>query len=82
MSVPVAFGTPDAVLQGVVILPFNDPDLALSILDDHRRDIACVIVDPMPHRVGLVPVDAGYLRVTSSAGSHAPSTSARMASPW
>ena len=60
-SVPVAHGTPSTVLENVVIIPFNDPERALAILDENRGQIACVIVDPMPHRVGLVPADPAYI---------------------
>lgn len=60
-SVPVAHGTPTTVLENVVVIPFNDSDRAIAILDEHKHDIACVIIDPMPHRVGLVPADAEYI---------------------
>ena len=54
-SVPLAVGTPEGVLADVVIIPFNDPDTAVAILDRHRKDIAGVLLDLMPHRVGLIP---------------------------
>jgi glutamate-1-semialdehyde 2,1-aminomutase len=60
-SVAVAHGTPTTVLEQVVIIPFNDPETAISILDEHKGDIACVLVDPMPHRVGLVPADTEFV---------------------
>ncbi|MGI9665934.1 MAG: aspartate aminotransferase family protein [Acidimicrobiia bacterium] len=60
-SVPVAHGTPDVVLESVVVIPFNNPARALTILDEHQDDIACVLIDPMPHRVGLVPADQAYV---------------------
>ncbi len=61
-SVPVAFGTPRSVLEDVVVLPFDDPELAIDILDEYRGEIACVILDPMPHRVGLVPASPDFVR--------------------
>ncbi len=61
-SVPVAHGTPSTVLEQVVVIPFNDPETATSILDEHKGDIACVLVDPMPHRVGLVPADTEFVQ--------------------
>lgn len=60
-GVPVAHGTPRGVLADVVIIPFNDPERAVSILDQHRGEIACVLLDPMPHRVGLVPAAADFV---------------------
>ena len=61
-SVAVAHGTPSAVLEQVVVIPFNDPETAISILNEHSGDIACVLVDPMPHRVGLVPADTEFVQ--------------------
>ena len=60
-SVPVAYGTPPSALADVVVIPFNDPKRALAILDDHARDLACVLVDLMPHRVCLHPADAEFV---------------------
>ena len=59
-GVPVAHGTPKAVLNDVVILPFNNIERSIAILDEHKHELACVLLDPMPHRVGLKPVDAAY----------------------
>jgi glutamate-1-semialdehyde 2,1-aminomutase len=60
-SVPVAHGTPQSALSDVVVIPFNDPERALAILDQHADEIACVLLDLMPHRVGLKPVDAEFV---------------------
>ncbi len=62
LSVPVAFGTPASVLENVVVIPFNNPERAISLLDRHRDEIACVILDTMPHRVGLVPADPEFVQ--------------------
>jgi len=53
-SVPVASGTPKNVLNDVVIFPYNDVERTLSLLNQHKDEIACVLIDPVPHRVGLV----------------------------
>ncbi len=60
-SVPLAHGTPKTALDDVVIIPFNDPERALAILDQHAVDLACVLLDLMPHRVGLRPADAEFV---------------------
>jgi len=54
-SIPVAVGTPIKALEDVVIIPFNDVERAINILDQHKHEIACVLVDLLPHRVGLIP---------------------------
>lgn len=52
-SVPLVHGTPESVLHEVIVIPFNDPKRAMAILDEHARDLACVLLDLMPHRAGL-----------------------------
>jgi len=61
LSVPVARGTPSGALQDVVVLPFNDIDRSRAILDQHRDSIAGILVDPMPHRVGLIPASTEFI---------------------
>jgi glutamate-1-semialdehyde 2,1-aminomutase len=53
-SVPLAKGTPQGVLNDVIIFPYNDIDRTIAILDEYKDEIACVLIDPVPHRVGLV----------------------------
>ncbi|MED5465266.1 MAG: aspartate aminotransferase family protein, partial [Myxococcota bacterium] len=60
-SVPVAHGTPESALNEVVVIPFNDPERALEILNRHADDLACVLVDLLPHRVGLIPASDAFL---------------------
>ncbi len=60
-NVPLVHGTPDSSLESVVIIPFNDVDRALAILDENAADLAGVVLDPMPHRVGLNPVEPEFL---------------------
>jgi glutamate-1-semialdehyde 2,1-aminomutase len=60
-SVPLAHGTPESALNDVVIIPFNDPERAIAILDEHADELACVLLDLMPHRVGLRPADQEFV---------------------
>jgi glutamate-1-semialdehyde 2,1-aminomutase len=61
-SVPVAHGTPESALRDVIIIPFNQPEQALEILNRHRDELACALLDLMPHRVGLVPASQEFVR--------------------
>lgn len=61
-AVPLAAGTPEGVVIDVIVIPFNNSDTARAILDDHKDSIACILVDPIPHRAGLVPVETPYLQ--------------------
>ena len=60
-SVPVAHGTPESALNDVVVLPFNDTTRAIAILNKHADQLACVLLDLMPHRVGLRPADGEFV---------------------
>jgi glutamate-1-semialdehyde 2,1-aminomutase len=61
VSIAYAKGTPENVLADVVTIPFNDVDAAISLIREHGPELACVLVDPMPNRAGLVPADKAYL---------------------
>ncbi len=61
-SVAYAKGTPQGVLEDVVTIPFNDVDGAVSLIRAHGAELACVLLDPMPNRAGLVPADRAYVQ--------------------
>ena len=60
-NVPVVHGTPHSALDDVVIIPFNDVERAIAILDENAEHLAGVVLDLMPHRVGLNPVEPEFL---------------------
>ncbi len=60
-SVPVVEGTPQAALDDVIIIPFNNIARTLEILDRHKDELACVLIDPLPHRVGLIPATSEFM---------------------
>ncbi len=61
VAVPVAHGTPPGVLTDVVVIPFNDPERTIAILDRHKGELAGVLLDLMPHRVGLIPASGEFM---------------------
>lgn len=62
VSVAYAKGTPQGVIDDVVTIPFNDTDGAVGLIRAHAKELACVLVDPMPNRAGLVPADRDYIQ--------------------
>ena len=60
-AVPVVQGTPQKVLDDVVIFPFNDVERTIHLLDQNAGQIACVLIDPVPHRIGLFPATSEFI---------------------
>ena len=61
-SVPVVEGTPQAALDDVIVFPFNNIERTLELLDRHADELACVLIDPLPHRVGLIPASQEFMQ--------------------
>lgn len=55
MSRPYAHGTPEGVLDNVVVIPHNDPAAARRILDLHAEDLAGVLADPIGLGMARIP---------------------------
>ncbi|MBL4721667.1 MAG: aminotransferase class III-fold pyridoxal phosphate-dependent enzyme, partial [Alphaproteobacteria bacterium] len=71
-SVPYSKGTPQSVLDDVVVIPFNHPQEAERILRANATELSCVLVDPLPNRGGLIPASREFLdmlrQVTTECG--------------
>lgn len=61
-SVPVVQGTPQRALDDVIVIPFNDIDRTIDLLNQHKNELACVLIDPLPHRVGLIPANDDFMK--------------------
>ncbi|WP_229400831.1 aspartate aminotransferase family protein [Micromonospora okii] len=59
-------GIPEGVSRNTVVIPFNDPEGALAVLREHADELACVLIDPVPWRIGLVAASAEYLAALRS----------------
>src|SRR5499426_2734269 len=55
-------GTPPAVLEDVVVLPFNHTELVVGRIEREAAHLAAVVVDPVPNRIGLVPARTEFLQ--------------------
>ena len=60
-SVPVTMGTPENVVSDVIVFPYNDTERTLKLLEANKKDLACVLLDPISHRVGMFPIEEDYL---------------------
>lgn len=73
LGVPDSAGVPEAFAGLTVTLPFNDLPALERTLSQERDQIACVILEPVPGNMGVVPPRPGYLegvrRLTAAHGA-------------
>ncbi len=63
ISTPYYEGMPQSVLDESVVLPFNDVENSRRIIEANAGRLACVIVDMMPSRAGLIPLTSDYVEM-------------------
>ncbi|MEW6380487.1 MAG: glutamate-1-semialdehyde 2,1-aminomutase [bacterium] len=61
LGIPTSGGIPNSLAQHTIALPFNDIDQVNRVLQDYRRDIACIIVEPVPGNMGVILPRKGFL---------------------
>src|SRR6202165_226805 len=61
VSVSYSAGTPQAVVDLVTVVPFNDLEILERRLNEHRGEVAAIIVEPVMMNIGIVLPDDGYL---------------------
>ena len=61
-GVPLVSGTPESAINDVVVFPYNNIEKAIALLNQYADKLACVVLDLMPHRVGLNPADPDFVR--------------------
>jgi glutamate-1-semialdehyde 2,1-aminomutase len=58
-AVPNSAGIPRSVAAEVLVAPFNDLETTCAIVEEHRDELACVIVEPMQR---TIPPVGGFLQ--------------------
>lgn len=54
-------GTPQGVLDDVVVIPFNETEMARRILDENAGDLAAVMIDPIGQGLARIPPSDEFL---------------------
>ena len=54
-------GLGEGTLEQVVVLPFNETEIARKILEENRNRLSAVIIEPMLGSVGMLPAATGFL---------------------
>ncbi len=60
--VPSTAGLSPSDLEETVILPYNDAENSVKIIEEHAHELAAVIVDPMMTSACMIPIDDAYVR--------------------
>ena len=60
-SLAVDASFPDSVLKDTIICPYNQPELASKLIQEHGQDIAAVIVEPILGSMGMIPATPEFL---------------------
>jgi glutamate-1-semialdehyde 2,1-aminomutase len=55
-------GTPKEIVDNVLVLRYNNEDMAEAQIREHADSLACVLVDPMPWRMGLISGQSSFLQ--------------------
>lgn len=55
-------GLMPGTVQATVLLEYNDIPQSLATIEQHRDELAAVIVEPVHATTGMVPADAAYLQ--------------------
>ncbi len=55
-------GIPDSITRLTIVIPYNDIGAAETAFQEHKGEIAAVLVEPVAANMGVVPPIEGYLR--------------------
>jgi glutamate-1-semialdehyde 2,1-aminomutase len=58
---PLSEGILPEVLNATIVLPFNDAEAVERTLLERSGEVAAVILEPIPHNIGTVMPNAGFL---------------------
>lgn len=60
-GVSTSAGIPEEFAAETLVLPLNDLDSLMKVLEEHSNDIACIIIEAIPANNGLLLQDTSYL---------------------
>ena len=58
---PLSGGMLPEVIDATIVCPFNDAAAVERALDEHAGDVAAIILEPIPHNIGTVLPQPGFL---------------------
>jgi glutamate-1-semialdehyde 2,1-aminomutase len=61
-GVPTSPGVLPALIENTLVCPYNDAAALATVLDAHKGEIACLIIEPVAGNMGVVPPAEGFLQ--------------------
>lgn len=61
-GIPDSLGVPASYVAETIILPFNDKETFKNVINEHWKDIACVIVEPVVGNMGCILPKEDFLK--------------------
>ena len=61
LGTPSSPGVPQSVVSQTVLVPYNDLDAATAAFEQHGKELACFVIEPIAGNMGVVVPTAGYL---------------------
>lgn len=61
LAAPASPGLASASADNVVVLPFNDAEAAVQLIEQQGEHLAAVIVEPVLGSAGMIPAERSYL---------------------
>lgn len=61
-SLPVDPSIPDSALADTIVCPYNEPEHAARLVEEHAAELACVIVEPVLGAHGMLPATREFLQ--------------------
>jgi len=63
LGVPDSPGVPADFAKNTLTAPFNNFEAVKMIMENNGSDIACIIIEPVPGNMGVIPSADGFLRM-------------------
>lgn len=60
--IPESRGVSENALKDVLVVPFNDIKRTRKMIEEHHREVACIIIEPIMGSAGQITPDLEYLR--------------------
>jgi len=61
-GLPDSPGVPEDTTKNTVLIPFNDEEAVVDLIEREKNDIAAIIVEPIMGNVGFIPPKEDYLK--------------------